>query len=297
MIGSPSRLTQATPEIFGGFAAVHRPLLQEALEEQMASLEVGFSTLDDALASALGVRATAGRRWRPLLTLATAQAVGRSDDPRVVDVAVAVELTHTASLILDDLPCMDDDDRRRGEPAAHRRVGTGGALLMAIGLLARSAELLGSVGIEGAELAQRWGRTFGLKGMSGGQVVDLSLGADARGPHRRLYRKKSTALVAFAVDSAALLCDSSASDRAVLRGFGRDLGWAYQLADDHADRVEDVETGRVTQPMRGDSMGPRILERALSRLERHAALSDEGYRLLSSAAVAVAAFPSEIVPC
>lgn len=297
MIRRRVHLERATPAAFGSFASLRRPRLQEALEREISALAIGFPSMDAALATALGVGATPGRRWRPLLALATAEALGADIDDRLIDLALAVELTHTASLILDDLPCMDDDAERRGEPSTHRLVGTGGALLMAVGLLARSAELLGATGPAGGELASAWGHTFGLAGMSGGQAVDLSSGAQARGPKRRLYRQKSTALVAFAVDGAALLSDCPAGGRTVLGGFGRDLGWAYQLADDVVDRIEDAETGRVTQPTRATRMGPRILERALSRLETSTSLSHEGYELLASAAVAVASFPTEVASC
>ena len=127
--------------------------------------------------------------------------------------------------------------------------------------------------------------------------MDLALGADARGHQRRLYRKKSTALVAFAVEGAALVSGCEPGTREVLHGFGRDLGWAYQLADDQADLKEDRQTGRRTSPGRGARMGPRILERALARLGEEENLTTEGYELLASAAVAVAAFPTGVVRC
>ncbi len=291
------RLERATPDAFGRFASRRRADFQAELEREIGSLRLDFPGVDNALATALGVGATPGRRWRPLLALATAEALGADVDERLFHVALAVEMTHTASLVLDDLPCMDDDAERRGEPSTHRLIGAGGAVLIAIGLLARAAELLGDTGPAGGELARSWGYTFGLAGMSGGQVVDLSSGANARGAMRRLYRRKSTALVAFAVDAAARLSSCPEVERDALEGYGRDLGWAYQLADDVADRLEDAETGRMTQPSRASRMGPRVLERALGRLERSRSLCDDGYELLASAAVAVAHFPTEAARC
>lgn len=297
MMRSESPSGRVTPEAFEAFAARARPRLLATLRDEVAALELGFPALDDALASSLGVGATPGRRWRPLLALATAEALGAPTDERMMNLALAVEFTHTASLILDDLPCMDDDDERRGEPATHRRVGTAGALLMAIGLLARSAELLGGTGPGGAELTRSWGETFGLKGMSGGQAIDLTLGQGARGHLRRLYRKKSTALVEFAVDGSAVLAESPPSLRAPLARFGRDLGWAYQLADDRIDEDEDAANGRGRAPTRAELMGPRLLRRALSRLEESGEMRDEGVELLASAAVAVAAIGAEVTSC
>jgi geranylgeranyl pyrophosphate synthase len=286
-----------SPEVFDDFAAQARPQLRSALERETQALALGFPVIDNALASSLGIGATPGRRWRPLLAMATAEALGISSDDRILDLALAVEFTHTASLILDDLPCMDDDDRRRGEPATHRRAGTAAALLMAIGLLARSAELLGGTGQEGAELARSWGATFGLKGMSGGQAIDLALGARARGEKRRLYRKKSTALVEFAVGGSATLARSSSDPRVPLARFGRDLGWAYQLADDRIDQDEDAANGRGSVRDRSKRMGPRLLRRALAHLENSNAIPPHGVELLSSAAVAVAAIPTEVTQC
>lgn len=236
----------------------------------------------DALARALGLEGTGGRRWRPLLTLAAADALGLEAE-RALGVAAAVELTHTASLLLDDLPCMDDSATRRGESATHRSVGAEGAILMAVAFLGRAVEELGGApGDAAGALAREWGDTVGLAGMSGGQALDL-LGA-ATGPHtgarRRLHRRKSTALAAFALVTGARAAGAGPEVRETLRAAGRDLGWSYQLADDARDRVQDRRRGLPPGGRRPAEQSRRLLDRAEDRIARCPGLSGSGRRRL-----------------
>jgi geranylgeranyl pyrophosphate synthase len=266
------------------------PLLEAALGETRETIPAGLGPVPGAVARAVGLNGRAGRRWRPLLALAVAEAVGgRVED--AVDAAIAVELTHTASLVLDDLPCMDDSYLRRGEPATHALLGQAGAILVAIGLLARAGELLGRSGPEGGELARRWGETFGFVGMSGGQAVDLMHGGACTGALRRLYRRKTTALVALAVDAGALVGRASESDRTELRGFGQDVGWAYQLVDDAVDRSEDEELGRKPGGRRPLRQARRLLDRSLHRLDALSTLAPGGAALLKGMAQDIVRVP------
>jgi farnesyl diphosphate synthase len=159
---------------------------------------------------------------------------------------MAVELTHTASLLLDDLPCMDDSDERRGQPSTHTVVGSAGAILLAVGMLARSAELLGNQPHCGGDLARDWGRSFGLAGMAGGQAVDVAASGQLRGAKRRLHRAKSTLLPALALGAGARIARASEPVRLGLEGYGRAVGWAYQLLDDIEDAQEDEALGRAS---------------------------------------------------
>lgn len=292
----------ASPSADLGTAYMRRsiPRLERALAEVLQEPGEVLETLSEAMAEAVGTRGQGGRRWRPLLTMAAAEASGGTAD-EVMCVAVAVELTHTASLVLDDLPCMDDSGERRGRPSAHLLVGPAGAILLSVGLLARAAEVLARAprGVRG--VCADWGRTFGLAGMSGGQAVDLSARGPIHGALRRLHREKSTALSAFAVSAGARVAGAGEETRTGLVRFGRDLGWAYQLADDAVDRAEDLALGR---PQGGRSPGKqsdRLLKRALSSLSDTPGLDPEGARLLASLAVLVVpgrpTGPAEGVAC
>jgi geranylgeranyl pyrophosphate synthase len=209
-----------------------------------------------------------------------------------LDVAVAVELTHTASLVLDDLPCMDDADLRRGRAATHRLVGSAGAILLSVGLLARAAELLGRQPLCGGALSEEWGRTVGLDGMAGGQAMDVAASGRLRGAERRLHRSKSAALPAFALSAGARTAGAGDAARAGLEAFGRGLGWAYQLLDDDEDRDEDARQGRAAVGPRPISQSARIMQRAYRRLFQVPGLSDAGLEILVGLAGRVVPVPA-----
>ncbi len=276
---------------FAAFVGRARPRVDRGLADAVEAVPAALGTVRPVVGRTLGVRGRAGRRWRPMLTLAVAEALG-ADLEVALDAATAVELTHTASLILDDLPCMDDSGERRGEPAAHVLLGQSGAILLSIGLLARAAELLGR-SRDGAELSEEWGRTFGFGGMAGGQAVDVALGGDSRGAMRRLYRKKTTALVAFAADAGARVAGAHQEDCERLYAFGDDLGWAYQLVDDAHDLEEDAALGRAPGGRAPLRQGRRLLQRGLGRLDEVLGIDERGVELLSTLSREVVRVPGE----
>jgi geranylgeranyl pyrophosphate synthase len=285
-----TRPETAAPDVLAGFAARHLPALEERLAAAVAGLGGPIPAIEDAVALAVGTDGRGGRRWRPLLTLAAARAAGgRAEE--ALDAAAAVELTHTASLVLDDLPCMDDGDTRRGFPSTHSLVGSGPATLVAVGLLGRAAELLGSAPGDTAGLISAWGRTIGLAGMSGGQVVDVTGDPEARPSpaQRRLHREKTTALCAFAGRAGVLSVGGRAAAAESMERFGRRLGWAYQLADDARDRGEDLQLGRwfVGDRNRLRRGSAYLLGRARRRLQRVPGLDPEGVALLLAVTGAV----------
>lgn len=272
------------------FMARARPRLDRALRETVESIPGALGPVNAVASRALGVDGRQGRRWRPYLTLATAEAVGGSAAD-AMDAAVAVELTHTASLVLDDMPCMDDSTCRRGEPSTHSLVGSAGAILLAIGLLARAAELLGRTPGCGGVLASYWGRTFGFNGMSGGQAVDLTHRGEATGELRRLYRRKTTALAMFAVEAGAIIGGADERVCRRLRGFGQDLGWAYQLVDDLKDMAEDRSLGRSPHERNPLRHARRLLNRGLGRLDHVTDFRPGGQDLLGDMARDVVGIP------
>ena len=276
---------------FDAFAARVRPTIDDALSTAAAEVPGPLGPVRDAVSAALGVQRRAGRRWRPLLALATAEAVGGSPAD-AVDAAIAVELTHTASLVLDDLPCMDDSAERRGVPATHQLLGSSGAILVAIGLLAQAAERLGR-SPDGAALSAAWGQVFGFDVMSGGQAVDIAMGGDCRGSTRRLYRRKTTALAAFAVEAGARVGGADPASRAELVRFGLDIGWAYQLVDDAHDLEEDRANGRAPGGRNPLRQGQRILARGLRRIDDLGGLAPCGAQLLGDVAREIVRVPGE----
>lgn len=188
-----------------------------------------------------------GKRLRPALALAAAEAVGGSPR-RAVAAGVAVELVHTYSLIHDDLPCMDDDDERRGQPTVHVVFGeatavlAGDALLtLAFGVLTAAAErgdadaeaCLGAV----ADLAL----AAGSLGLVGGQVDDLDFDpADTdRARIESVHARKSGALITASITTGARLGGADAEHLARLRRCGEAVGVAFQIADDVLDDGED----------------------------------------------------------
>ncbi len=258
-------------------------LIELRLSEECRVLGEPIPALADVLGRAIGTEGRGGGRWRPLLTLAGAEACGGSARA-ALDLAVAVELTHTASLVLDDLPCMDDAEERRGQPAAHRLVGSAGAILLSVGLLARAMELLGANRRCGGALCADWGSAVGLHGMAGGQAMDVAASGGLRGAARRLHRTKSTVLPAFALSAGARSAGAGDATRAGLESFGRFVGWAYQLVDDVHDLDEDQRLGRAPGGTRPLAQSRRILRQALRRVRGVPGLSDEGIGILAGLA-------------
>lgn len=264
--------------LLAAFATRERARFEARLAEVTRGLAPELVWLEAETARAVGLRGHPGRRWRPLLALAAAEAAA-GDAARALDVACAVELTHTASLVLDDLPCMDDAATRRGQDATHRMVGTAGAILVAVGMLGRAVELLGR-DAAGARLAHAWGEAVGFEGMVGGQVVDVALRGAARGRARRLHRQKTTALAELAAWGGAVAAGAEPRVEMALRRFGRDLGWAYQLADDADDLAEDGAMGQAASGLRPRRQSRWIRARAERHLRERAGLAPRGVALM-----------------
>ena len=182
-----------------------------------------------------------GKRLRPFLVSACADLfeVPASQSLRV---GAAVELVHAYSLVHDDLPCMDDDDLRRGKPTVHRQFDEATAVLAGDALQALAFEVLADhathpSGELRAELVACLARASGGHGMVGGQAIDLAapgLTLD-RGGVIRLQSLKTGALIAFCCEAGAILGHADRERRHALKGFAHDFGLAFQLADDLLD--------------------------------------------------------------
>ena len=182
-----------------------------------------------------------GKRLRPLLTLASAAVFGISR-AAAIRPALAVECVHVHSLIHDDLPCMDDDDLRRGKATVHRAYDEATAVLAGDALLAFAFEIIAGPdtplpGEVRSELVLELARSAGAAGMAGGQMLDLLPleGTPDLDAITRLQRLKTGALLGWCVEAGAIMGRAPAEARTSLRGYGHCLGLAFQIADDLLD--------------------------------------------------------------
>jgi farnesyl diphosphate synthase len=187
-----------------------------------------------------------GKRLRPLLVLASSALFNVSRDA-ALRVALAVEAIHVYSLIHDDLPCMDDDDMRRGKPTVHKAFDEATAVLAGDALQAMAFELVAHEATHPdpfvrAELALELARAIGPAGMVGGQMMDIvAESADFDLPSvARLQQLKTGALIAFSLEAGAILGRVPPEGRHGLRGYAHDIGLAFQIADDVLDAEGDA---------------------------------------------------------
>lgn len=194
----------------------------------------------EAIRYALG---TSGKRVRPALVHMAYAAVGGTH-PRIDGVGAAVEIVHTYSLVHDDLPCMDDDDQRRGRPTVHRQFGVPVAtragfrlVPVAVEVLAEAVRAMGLGPDALGRLAGELLRASGIRGMVGGQWRDLE--AEGRSVDlpalREIHREKTGALIEASCVLGGMAGGAGPEDLAALRRFGAEIGVAFQVADDLLD--------------------------------------------------------------
>jgi geranylgeranyl diphosphate synthase type II len=207
------------------------------LETLRFSAEPAAAGLQEAMRYSL---LAGGKRIRPVLTLATAEAIGAQPDS-MLPLAAALELIHTYSLIHDDLPAMDDDDLRRGRPTCHRAFGEDVAILAGDGLYAEAFRLLltEQAGEPAAVLAaaRELAAATGVEGMVGGQYLDVAATAPG-GPEglRRLHELKTGRLIAASVHCPLLLGGQiEPATIEALQTFASELGVLFQIVDDILD--------------------------------------------------------------
>jgi geranylgeranyl diphosphate synthase type II len=176
-----------------------------------------------------------GKRLRPLLVYGAWEAAGGAATEDLWRTCAAAEYLHTFSLVHDDLPCMDDDDLRRGQPTCHKRFGEGLAVLAGDALAALAFEVL--AGTSHPELVGEFARAIGGEGMIGGQVADLQ--AEGRPADRelvtRIHRLKTAALMRACVRAGGILARADRATLEALSEYGEALGLAFQIKDDLLD--------------------------------------------------------------
>jgi farnesyl diphosphate synthase len=187
-----------------------------------------------------------GKRLRPLLIVAASRLFA-IDRERAIRVGCAIEAIHVYSLIHDDLPCMDDADLRRGKPTVHKAFGEAEAVLAGDSLHALAFEILADPETNSdpwvrCELVFELARAAGPSGMAGGQMMDLvAEGADLDlTAITRLQQLKTGALIEYSVEAASIIAKLPAEARRPYRGYARNIGLAFQIADDLIDHSGDA---------------------------------------------------------
>ena len=194
-----------------------------------------------------------GKRLRAFLVMEGA-ALFAVSETCAARVAASIEMLHAYSLVHDDLPSMDNDDLRRGKPSAHKAFDEATAILAGDALQARAFEVLAeedthSDPLARCELVAALGAAAGARGMAGGQMIDmLAEGQTLDGPAvTRLQALKTGRLIQFSAEAGAILGRTSPAQRHMLAAYGRDLGAAFQIADDLLDAEGSAEeTGKRT---------------------------------------------------
>jgi farnesyl diphosphate synthase len=246
--------------------------------------------VDDRLRSATRYAVLGqGKRLRPFLVVQSARLFGVSDS-QALRVGAALEALHCYSLVHDDLPAMDNDDLRRGQPTVHRKFDEATAILVGDGLLTLAFEILADDATHPSaevrvQLVFALAKAAGEAGMVGGQMLDLE--ADARGFNSydeiaAMQRRKTGALFRFACEAGAIMAEA---DRKALRQYADDIGLAFQIADDILDVESSAEAlGKATQKDRGRGKATFVDLLGLQGAK------DEAQRLVASANAALAIY-------
>ena len=260
-------------------------LLHDSLTQIAADIDQEFDALlklpgdaRDRLYAAMRHAAIGGgKRLRPLLVTATA-ALFHVDRAVAVRVGTAVEAIHVYSLVHDDLPCMDDDDMRRGKPTVHRAFDDATAVLAGDSLHALAFEILASPQTHPdpfvrGELVSTLALASGPEGMAGGQMMDIEAENATFDLQTvvRLQALKTGALIAASVEMGAILGHIPPGGRTHLRGYARDIGLAFQIADDILDVEGDPKlAGKALQKDADAGKGTFVSLMGLERAKQQA---------------------------
>jgi farnesyl diphosphate synthase len=260
-------------------------LLHDSLTQIAADIDQEFDALlklpgdaRDRLYAAMRHAAIGGgKRLRPLLVTATA-ALFHVNRAVAVRVGTAVEAIHVYSLVHDDLPCMDDDDMRRGKPTVHRAFDDATAILAGDSLHALAFEILASPQTHPdpfvrGELVSTLALASGPEGMAGGQMMDIEAENATFDLQTvvRLQALKTGALIAASVEMGAILGHIPPEGRTHLRGYARDIGLAFQIADDILDVEGDPKlAGKALQKDADAGKGTFVSLMGLERAKQQA---------------------------
>lgn len=230
------------------YFAVEGQFINSALAEVLSEGEPISRTLHEAMNYAVF---PGGKRIRPILTLAVTEALAGPKDVAIFP-SMAAELIHSYSLIHDDLPCMDNDDLRRGKPTVHKKYGEAIALLAGDALLTKSFEIIGAMPREGdltGRVLKVLSTAAGAAGMVGGQVLDMYYEQNAAAGEAELlaiHRYKTGALLAACCECGGIVSRCEGERLRLIANYGQMIGLAFQIADDIIDFTGEVEkTGKT----------------------------------------------------
>lgn len=222
-------------------------LVEQKLNALIPEKETDYDSLYKAARYSL---LAGGKRLRPILTIATAETFGKSENT-TLSAACAIEMIHTYSLIHDDLPCMDDDDFRRGKPSLHKAFGEGHAVLTGDYLLTYAFEVVANDpflhATQKVALISLIAKNSGCQGMIAGQVMDIqaegkSLSIESL---KQIHRYKTGALINASILTGAIIAEASPAEFQLLNDFGHDIGLAFQIVDDVIDvTCSEVKHGK-----------------------------------------------------
>ena len=264
------------------YLSSQKEFIEQSLRDRFAPLPA-HSALHEALTYSV---LNGGKRIRPILTLATAQFTGGTIEESL-SAALAVELFHCSTLIHDDLPCMDDDDLRRGKPTTHIKFGEANAVLAGDALIVEAFKILAEE--QRADLIYELAAAAGKEGVIAGQVADLaaehmSASADLVD---YIHYHKTGILIRAAIRMGAIAVHASANTLEKLTTYGEKIGVAFQIQDDILDQTassdtlgktagSDVQQAKMTYPSVHGLAASEEKVRSLTEEARHALQEVEG---------------------
>ncbi len=231
------------------FLTTHALSVEKALTSMLVTRQ---SVVADVLLEAMSYSLLAGgKRVRPALLLESYRVCGGEDLQRVMPAALAIECIHTYSLIHDDLPCMDDDELRRGNPTCHKKFDEATAILAADALQALAFELLAAMDVDAelrCTLLHSLALASGCQGMVGGQILDMQAEFDAASGKsmellqvERIHLHKTGALLHWCCEAGARLAEADAIQLEACSRYGKAVGLLFQIADDILDVTASSE--------------------------------------------------------
>ena len=249
-------------------------VVEEGLLLELKKVPAYDETLENSMEYSL---MAGGKRLRPVLLMAAADAVGK-DGSNFLTTGCAIEMIHTYSLIHDDLPAMDNDDYRRGKPTNHRVFGDGIAVLAGDALLTLAFEVMlrqqGATPETLVAVVSEMSRAAGPYGMVGGQVLDL----EGEGRHldmaalRKIHMGKTGALFCAAIRSGAILAGANEAELAALTLYAERFGLAFQITDDILDIIGDEAA--IGKPVGSDARNEKATYVTLTSLEEAQKLAE-----------------------
>lgn len=218
-------------------------LVEQRLDALIPEIDTPYAKLFSAARYAL---LGSGKKLRPILALATAETCGDQAE-HALTAACALEMIHAYSLIHDDLPCMDDDDFRRGKPSLHKAFGEGHAVLTGDYLLTYAFEVVADdptlTSAQKVSLIKLLAHNAGAYGMVGGQVMDIQAENQSISLEtlKEIHRCKTGALITASILCGGIVAGASESELAILAKFGDEIGLAFQIVDDVIDVISSEQ--------------------------------------------------------